>query len=136
MPTLTFETLPETTLETRPVEVAEFGSENDQPFTVNVRGLTVAEWTLLLRRAFETNMANGQLSLKDDYDEVCLVAAMCSLDDEGRPVFGRSRAEAEEFLRNLPSEYRPALRRIHGQALALSNHRRDLNEAVEAAEKN
>lgn len=137
MPDLTFDNLPTVDLETERVEVPEIlTDESGDPYYVNVRGLTVHEWHVILQNAFDVSRpaANGETpETRDDYDEICQVAAMVSYDDHGRLVFGANWAEAVKLLKNMPRQNRPALARIHRRALALSGFG---SSAEDLAEKN
>lgn len=121
------------------VPVPIFGED----LVVKVRAMTVFEWDLLMRSAWSTADAeNGEaptIKLKQDYNEICLVAAMCSYDDEGNLVFGVDIKDANERLRNLHRMYRPDLQRIHKKALEMSGQGygkgRD-EKTAEEAEKN
>ena len=137
MPDLRFENLPKADLESEKIDVPELLSDDDgDPYYVNVRGLTVHEWHIILRDAFEMTgqQSNGEMpEFKNDYDEICQVAAMVSYDDDGRLVFGADWVDAVERLKNLPRQCRPALARIHRKALALSGFGRN---AEDTADKN
>lgn len=142
MPRLTLREVPAPTQASEEVVVQEFGTdeESGEPFAVLVRGLTAYEWDLLMARAWRIdpsdNGADPTLSLKDDYNEACLVAAWCSYDDDGRLVFGVDPDDAEARVRALPVQYRPAIRRIHKRVLELSGVARGERPALEEAEKN
>lgn len=139
MTTLTLDKVPAPIEEFEPVEVPEFGTDEDgDPYSVNVRGMTVHEWSLLLRKAFRIEQNGGEptYDIPDDYDEHCLVAAICSYDDESRLVFGVDVEDATKRLMRLPRRYRPALRRIHAKALELSGRSESERSSVEEAEKN
>ena len=141
MPTLTLDEVPVVEPVFEVVELAEFGEAEDGSFySVNVRGMTVAEWDWMLFHAFDRSLEspNGdgpKVELREDYNEICIVAAVCSFDDEGRLVFGVDRNAAVAYLRGLPHEYRPALARIHGKALRLSSYSGKEEDDVAAAEK-
>ena len=68
----------------------------------------------------DTGNGNMGFALRVDYDEQCLVAAWCTLDDDGKLVFGVDTDDAFERVKTLPYGYRPAIQRIHREALVLS----------------
>ena len=141
MPDLTFKSLPGGELERERVDVPEFGEVDGEPYYVFVRGLTAFEWGQLMRLAYQLEditRENGQLQAtrRADYDEVCIVAAMCSADSKGRLIFGETVDEATETVMNMPQKYRMAFVRIHGVALDLSGLGLGKEESVEVAEKN
>ena len=129
--------------------IDEDGEAGSEELVVLVRAMSVFEWDQLMRSAWTTTETeNGEtpgLKLKQDYNELCLVAAMCSYDDQGNLVFGVDIQDANERLKNLHRKYRPALQRIHKKALEMSGQGygsdiqsgQDRNEkTAEEAEKN
>ena len=139
MPDLTFDNLPSVDVENERVEVPEIAIDEDgDPYYVNVRGLTVHEWHVILQNAFDVSRpaANGEEpETREDYDEICQVSAMVSYDDHGRLVFGANWAEAVKLLKNMPRQCRPALARIHRRALALSGFGANSKETLEDNKK-
>jgi hypothetical protein len=141
MPDLTFNSLPGGEFERERVDVPEFGTVDNEPYYVFVRGLTAYEWGQLMRLAYnleDVSRENGQIltTRRADYDEICLVAAMCSADSKGRLIFGETVDDATEKVMNMPREYRPAFVRIHNVALELSGLKLGKDDSVEVAEKN
>lgn len=125
MTSLTRHLLPTGGEELPVLAVPSFGlDDEDNPYTVNVRPLTVAQWGEIYRRGFnlQSSESDGKLVAvrRDEFDEVCFVAACCAVDDQGKLVFGRDRYEAYEMTRNLPRRHRDDLVAIHHLAMDLS----------------
>lgn len=135
------------------VEAHEFGvdEKDGAPYVARVRSLTVSEWEILVKGSVDIQATReqraslgeaGELVLRDDFDDACLVTAWCTIDDDDRLVFGRSKREAERRVRALPSRYYPAILRIYRAALRASNLSSDSDEQAElidpetSAEKN
>ena len=130
------------------VDVHELGvDESDgEPFTARVRAITVSEWEILIKGSLDIQAMRGEdgatpeIILRDDFDDACLVAAWCTIDDDNKLVFGRNRREAERRVRALPRKYYSAIQRIHLAALRASNIVTDKDEQpetqIEKAEKN
>lgn len=140
MPQLTLDKLPGGELERVRVDLPEFGTVDDEPYFVYVRGLTAYEFGLLIRLTWRIEGFSDDGSLrrvKDlSHDEICMVAAMCSVNEDGKQTFGKNLDDAVEIVKALPRKYREALVRIHEQAMNLSSLNIGADEAVEDAEKN
>lgn len=105
------------------VAVTAFGDD----MTVNVKGMTVADKNLL-----------NQMQERG-HDAMSIVAALCAVDDDGRLVFGDTKAEAVATVEELPEQYRADVAAIALAAMRLSGHAQSVNDdetAVEDAEKN
>ena len=130
------------------VDVHEFGVDeaDGEPFTARVRSLTVSEWELLIKGSLDLRAMRSEdgtkpeIILRDDFDDACLVAAWCTIDDDNKPVFGRNKREAERRVRALPHKYYGAIQRIHQAALRASNITKGEDEQsetqIEKAAKN
>ena len=129
---ISFENIPEIEAKTEIVPAPEFGVDDDgDSWETLVRGLTIAEYQQLGKMAFDISMsssANGQeddpkrtIQLREDHDEMCVVAGWCTIDDEGKLLFGPTDAIAVARVRTLPkSEYQELVERIYDTVLELS----------------
>jgi len=148
---LSLDKIPSEVLTTELVEVPEFGYEDGEAYAVRARAMTVEEFNLVVRRSYTITPAqeNGEspsMEMRGDFDEVCLIAAWCSLDDDDNLVFGKTKRLAEQRVRNMPHKYAPAIMRIYSTVLRLSHISRrtedgeteSLNDAerLEEASKN
>ena len=143
MATLTRETRPDASAASEPVEVPEFGEdESGEAYQVIVHALSVHDWNMMfrgVRQSILPGAENGQanrLPVAADYDEICLVAATSARDDAGELVFGKDVTEAVEYVKELPGDYWPAILRIYGAAMRLSDYSWIGDTAINSAEKN
>ena len=133
----------------RALTVFEYNSLMRSAFTLTQRGAQQGKsknWrTRRTRKADKESSedsqdtGNGQMgfALRVDYDEQCLVAAWCTLDDEGDLVFGINADAALQRVKGLSFSYRPAIERIHRKALVLSHivEEDEKGEAIELSDK-
>lgn len=127
---LSFEDLPqEEPNVVEDVDVHEFGvdEKDGKPYTARVRALTVSEWEIMIKGSLdlkamrESDNGSPEVILRNDFDDACLVAAWCTIDDDDRSVFGRNKRQAERRVRALPHKYYGAIQRIYLAALRASN---------------
>jgi hypothetical protein len=144
---ISFESLPEIEAKTEIVLAPEFGVDDDgDSWETLVRGLTIAEYQQLGKMAFDISMSsssdNGQddgptrtIQLREDHDEMCVVAGWCTIDDEGKLLFGPTDAVAVARVRTLPkSEYQELIERIYDKVLELSGIERQFTRRKSKAE--
>lgn len=126
---LSLKYMPDDPLDMSEVEAPEFGVDEDgENFVVKIRALTVGEFNSVIRRAYvveaEEQASDGdrpyKLGFSEETDEQCLVAAWCSVDDEGNLVFGVTKREAELRVRTLHRKYQPLILRIYQEAWKIS----------------
>ncbi len=110
------------------VDVPEFG----EGVFVYARNLTAQERRLVAQAARIQAEANGDTVVYHDTAQLVAFGAVKNNGDGlGKPVF-----PSADFVRNLPSDYVPAVNRIARRVMELSGMRTPASEQVDAAKKN
>jgi antitoxin component YwqK of YwqJK toxin-antitoxin module len=123
------------------VETPEFGNdESGDPLGVNAHEMTVHKKNVLSSFANKFYEENGELKTKQslEHDSACIIAAICSYDDNGNLVFGVDYEDAIGRVEALPEKYRPAVFRIMTTVLKLTADNAmtiNTNELVKEAKK-
>jgi hypothetical protein len=126
------------------VDVSEWMGfdENNEPYTINVYPLTVAKKNILQRtvntyeKALDKDGKPTTILVPNfKHDSACVIAALCSFDDEGRLVFGVDYADAVQRVESMLEGYRVMILTLSATAIKQTG---SLNSkiAVEEAEKN
>ena len=139
MASLTLKNVPNPLQDSKQVDVsAWFGNDdNGDPFTVNVRPMTVEKKSLLTRYVNEFYLSDDgrwESRPKLEADSSAVIAAICTYDDDGKLVFGVDYMDAIHRCEQLPEIYRTCLIALATEVLSLTG-RMD-KEAVGEAEKN
>lgn len=127
------------------VDVSQwFGEdENGDPYTINVFPLTVFKKNLLQKTVNDYEKitkpdGTETIGLVPNmrHDASCVIAAICSYDDDEQLVFGIDYQDAIERVEAMPEKYRMMVLALSSAAIKLTGGTTDSKTGVEEAKKN